>query len=58
MKKLAHVGQTGGSAAKKNAVRSISLLLRPIMTDGAHQLRVQSGHGASRKFRDAGNIVV
>src|SRR5947207_5867730 len=28
------------------------------MADRAHQLRVQSGHGTPREFRDAGNIVV
>src|SRR5438046_8084169 len=28
------------------------------MTDRAHQLRVQSGHGAARQLRDAGNILV
>src|SRR4029077_1296405 len=47
-----------GSAAKKDAVRPTSLLLRPIMTDRAHQLRVQAGHGAARQLRDAGDIAV
>src|SRR4029453_3772955 len=58
VKKLAHVGHTRGSAAKKDAVRPTSPLLRPIVTNRAHQLRVQSGHGAARQLRDTGNIVV
>src|SRR5580704_1975518 len=58
VKKFGYVGHTRGSAAKKDAVRPTSLLLRPIMTDRAHQLRMQSGHGAARQLRDAGDIVV
>src|SRR6266542_2382291 len=58
VKKLAHVRHTRGAATKKDAVRPTSLLLRPIMTDRAHQLCVQSGHGAPRQFGDAGKVVV
>src|SRR6266566_3069361 len=44
LKKFAHVRHTRASAAKENALRRTSLLLRTVMADGTHQLCVQPRH--------------
>ncbi len=55
VEKLAHVRRARAAAAKKNALGA-ALLLRAIMTDRAHQFRVQSRHRAADDLRDARHI--
>ncbi len=50
VEKLPEVRRARASPGKKNAFRWIALLLRAIMTDRAHQFRVQPRHGARAQF--------
>ena len=50
VKKLPDVRRARASAGKKNALRWIAVLLRAVMTDRAHQFRVQPRHGAAHNF--------
>src|SRR5947208_2221895 len=53
VKKFAHVRHACASATKKDALWAISLLLRAIVSNRTHQLRMQPRHGVSYDLRDA-----
>src|SRR5438067_5943450 len=56
VKKFAHVRHACASATKKDALWAISLLLRAIVSNRTHQLRMQPRHGVSYDLRDASYI--
>src|SRR5947209_6298032 len=56
LEELAHVGSAGAGPAKESALRSRSLLLRAVMTDRAHKLRVQPRHGAAHNLGNARHV--
>src|SRR5438132_817085 len=48
--KFPHVGSACASTTKKNPLRSVALLLRAVMADGAHYLGMKSSHRAAHEF--------
>src|SRR6478736_4810823 len=58
LEKLAHVRHPRATAAQINSRRRLALLLRSIMTDRSHDLRMQTCHRAPDNFRHSRDIRV